>query len=366
MAEPDLLTPLDPDTTRLHPGFVTLANSPGYAPARPLIRDIWEAYVDTDGNFIEQFQTTGFDARIWELFLFAFLNDDAQATFNWEHQTPDFLVEINGVRLGIEAVTANPSQDPVVISAEAAVDDPMEKMRHAYPIRLGSALYSKLQKRYWELPQLDRVPLVLAIQDFHEEGSLYASSASMWQYLYGIVAKWYHDEDGRLHIDEIPIDQHSLDNKVIPSGFFDLPDAEHISAVLFGNSGTVAKFNRLGYRLGYGAEENLTFLWHGFRYNHEPEQDVPVRFVYELGQPDVPEENWGHGLTLFHNPRAVLPLPYDILNCGFALVDDSGLRSFFPDFHPFSSQTITIMARPRDEGAEGDADAEDQGDSNAV
>jgi len=28
-------------------------------------------YEDVDGNFIEQFQTTGFDARIWELYLFA-------------------------------------------------------------------------------------------------------------------------------------------------------------------------------------------------------------------------------------------------------------------------------------------------------
>jgi hypothetical protein len=28
-------------------------------------------YEDPDGNFIEQFQTTGFDARLWELYLFA-------------------------------------------------------------------------------------------------------------------------------------------------------------------------------------------------------------------------------------------------------------------------------------------------------
>jgi len=28
-------------------------------------------YEDTDGNFVEQFQTTAFDACIWELYLFA-------------------------------------------------------------------------------------------------------------------------------------------------------------------------------------------------------------------------------------------------------------------------------------------------------
>ena len=26
--------------------------------------------IDADGNFVEQFQTTGFNARIWELYLF--------------------------------------------------------------------------------------------------------------------------------------------------------------------------------------------------------------------------------------------------------------------------------------------------------
>ena len=30
---------------------------------------------DADGNLIEQFQTSGFDARIWELYLFAALSE---------------------------------------------------------------------------------------------------------------------------------------------------------------------------------------------------------------------------------------------------------------------------------------------------
>jgi transposase InsO family protein len=38
---------------------------------------------------------------------------------------------------------------------------------------------------------------------------------------------------------------HHWGTKEIPSGFFDLPDAEHVSAVLFNSSGTIAKFNRI-------------------------------------------------------------------------------------------------------------------------
>jgi hypothetical protein len=30
-------------------------------------------YEDADGNFVEQFQTTGFNARLWELYLFTTL-----------------------------------------------------------------------------------------------------------------------------------------------------------------------------------------------------------------------------------------------------------------------------------------------------
>jgi hypothetical protein len=33
----------------------------------------------------------------------------------------------------------------------------------------------------------------------------------------------------------------------------DLPDAENVSAVLFSNSGTIAKFNRVGALPGFGS-----------------------------------------------------------------------------------------------------------------
>jgi hypothetical protein len=42
-----------------------------YSPARELIEAMMCFYDDTDGNFVEQFQTTAFDARIWELYIFA-------------------------------------------------------------------------------------------------------------------------------------------------------------------------------------------------------------------------------------------------------------------------------------------------------
>ncbi len=343
MAKPDLLTPIV-DESKFHPGFKALITSPGFAPARTLLRDVWEEYADRDGNFIEQFQTTGFDARTWELFLFAFLWDEARAEFNWNYDAPDFLVNIQGLPICIEAVTANPSQLKNVVIHSAEAKDPVLKQHHLYPIRLGSALYSKLCKRYWQLPHVVGNPIILAIQDFHEPESLYHSCASLWQYLYGIRGSWYFDENGQLHIEQITIDEHAQGEKRIPSGFFQLPNAEYVSAVLFGNTGTINKFNRLGYQHGYGREGILGMIRRGLMYDHRPNRAEPIPFAYDLGASDAPREGWSQGLSLFHNPNAFHPLPLDLMPCAYHFMEDGSLTSFSPEFHPFVSQTVVLVA----------------------
>jgi len=56
---------------KLNPGFLKLVDQKGFSSAKEIIGELMHWYEDPDGNFIEQFQTTGFDARIWELYLFA-------------------------------------------------------------------------------------------------------------------------------------------------------------------------------------------------------------------------------------------------------------------------------------------------------
>jgi len=58
------------DRSRLHTGFAALADTETFSAARGIIEPMMHWYEDPDGNFIEQFQTTGFDARLWELYLF--------------------------------------------------------------------------------------------------------------------------------------------------------------------------------------------------------------------------------------------------------------------------------------------------------
>ena len=41
-----------------------------------MLADIAATFNDKDGNFVKDFQTAGFDARIWELYLHAYLRSD--------------------------------------------------------------------------------------------------------------------------------------------------------------------------------------------------------------------------------------------------------------------------------------------------
>jgi hypothetical protein len=76
--------------------------------ARGIIREIGFALADVDGNFTQQFQTTAFNARLWELFIYAFLHEQ-RFLLDRSHNRPDYVGEKLGFGLCVEAVTVNPS-----------------------------------------------------------------------------------------------------------------------------------------------------------------------------------------------------------------------------------------------------------------
>ena len=92
----DFFTPAAAARDRLHPDFVKVAEEEAYSSARGIIEPMMHWYDDPDGNFVEQFQTTGFDARIWELYLFAAFSEmDYQ--IDRTDAVPDFTCKRNGV-----------------------------------------------------------------------------------------------------------------------------------------------------------------------------------------------------------------------------------------------------------------------------
>lgn len=323
----------------LNPNFIILRDSPGHSSARDLIAEIMHHYVDVDGNFIEQFQTTGFDSRMWELYLFAYLNEEG-LYIRRDAPSPDFIVSNGQQKAAVEAVTVNPSQgkeledvDPEKMTPERV----FELTKHYMPIKFGSPLFSKLSKRYWELPHAKGLPLVFAIADFHEKQSMLWTSTALTRYLYGVSHDFHYDEQGKLVITPLKIEKHVHKGKEIPSGFFFQEDAEHVSAVLFSASGTISKFNRLGKIAGFG-DKSVRMIRVGAKHRHDPNAALPDGFIVEVDEEY--SETWGEGVSIFHNPNALYPLPEELFpSVAHHRFKDGQIMSHPPDFFPYNSMT---------------------------
>ncbi len=280
---------------KLHPSFVTLRDSPGYKPARRMLRELQQHFDDPDGNFVEQFQTTGFDSRTFEFALFAMFREGGFA-IDRSHPRPDFLISRGGVTAAIEAVTASqPSnagvQPYLALPENQSEAERAEYIKNSIPIRLGSPLFTKLNAKYWEEPHVAGKPFVIAIEDFHQAGSLASSSTPLTRYLFGQEQQWYHDAEGKLVITEHQVDVHKNAVKQIPSGFFNLPGAEHISGILFSNTGTIPKFARMGHQGPY-RDPDLKMFRMGTCYRHDPNASQAAPFIYEVGDPEAVETWW--------------------------------------------------------------------------
>jgi hypothetical protein len=182
---------------KLDKNFRMLAEGKGFFPAREIMAEIAYSFEDQDGNYIQQFQTSGFDARLWELFLYAFLHEN-RFLIDREFSAPDYLCEKYNQTIFVEAVTVNPSQGDGAIQASPETEADHLKLADYAAIKFGSTLFSKLTrpKRYWELEHVKGNLLVFAIADFHQPHSMVWTHPFIWQYLYGIRCSAPHLSSG--------------------------------------------------------------------------------------------------------------------------------------------------------------------------
>lgn len=334
--------------SKLHPQFTQLHTSPGYQPARRVLREVQKSFNDPDGNFVEQFQTSGFDQRTFELFLYEMFRESGH-DIDRNYDRPDFILSRDGLTVAVEAVTASPASNNGVVPyspfPESEILDMAQAIRHDLPIRLGSPLYSKLRKRYWELDQVKGKPLVFAIQDFSRSGSLLSSAVALSQYLYGIEFQSEYDDLGSLIVGSSEIDIHENDFKSIPSGYFKQPDSEHVSAIIFTNAGTIAKFNRIGQERG-AYDSPLIMFRYGTCYRNDPNASLPAPFLYEVGVSGPAKETWRQGSVVIHNPSAKYPIPVGWLGTSADMFIRGGevITEFHEPFHPYMSITQIFPA----------------------
>jgi hypothetical protein len=332
---------IEVEEKKLNPNFKIIKDSITHEGARKELNDVFERMGDVDGDLRKKFQTNGFDAMIWELYLYsAFEELDVKLRRN--HTRPDFEIELkDNTIVFIEAGTSNPKENREPVSKKEII----EKLKnHTEFIRLGSILYSKLKKEYWKLDWVKEKPLVLAIAPFYHGLAQWLSDESLIDYLYGINQDWHHDDAGNLIITTNNQDVHEYEGKKIPSGFFGLEGAENISAVIFSNAGTISKFNRIGTQKGNG-NNKVKLIRKGNIYDPNPNATEPIQFAYEVGDERV-NETWSQELRMFHNPNAKYPINSNLIpEILHGFYEDGVFHSNVPSRFILQSETIVIMSK---------------------
>lgn len=335
---------------QLHPYFRELIEAPGREPARAIVREIGPWLDPRDPHLIREFQQHQFDQRLWELYLWSAFRE---LGFDVKHlEAPDFVCRTVFGSFTVEATTVAPStMGPLAAHPNPKTQEEMSEFLNNYmPLKYGSSLKSKLDKvnaqglHYWERDEAKNGPFLLAVADFHraaseeELGSMTYTQSSIWQYLYGTRVDW-EVVDGRLVLISKKVTSHSYNGKEAPSGFFDLPGAENVSAVLFSNAGTIAKFDRMGVLAGFGADNHRYFRM-GIRSNPDPNSPTGTPFMAEVKLDGEYQELWSDELQVFHNPNAKTPVNKRLFG-GIAQhwFEDGDLRSLVPPMHVLSSFT---------------------------
>lgn len=325
----------------LHTDFQKVASEAGFFPARGIIEPMMRWHEDLDGNFVEQFQSTAFDQRIWELYLFATLVE-LGFVFDTAHAVPDFIGQSLFGQIAVEAVTVGPTRQGAQIVPPPPLETEEDReayLEHYMPIKFGSPLFSKLRKKYWEKEQIAGMPLVFAVADFSSPGSMIYTRSALERYLYGYSYEATHDAQGKPIGKRTKIAEHRWGDKVVPSGFFDIPGAEHVSAVISTTAGTISKFNRMGVLAGFDAGD-VMMIRTGTVVDPDPEATHPLVFK-ALVNAEGYRESWVEGLNVYHNPRAVIPLAEHLIpgaahhHCDA----DGNWTTSAPQFHPLASQT---------------------------
>jgi hypothetical protein len=319
--------------------------SKGFRPAKQIIEEIASEFEDKDGNFIQQFQTTGFDSRLWELFLFSLFNENGFEILN-DYDRPDFHLKKSETELFVEASISNEKTDDIY--TEEFIKEAIElkdiniqnELTDYYTIRLGSVLYSKLNKKYWELNWVKGKPLILAITPFHNYIADFLPDSKIIEYLYGIAYKT-EIKESRLELKEIKkLDTHRYKKKEIPSNFFNQENVENISAVIFTNNCNVHKFNRMGFQKGYG-DNDIIIVRSGLAFDSTP-GSTGKKFDTIVKQGEV-NEDWKESVSIFHNPNAIHKIDKELFH-GMRqlwLNNEGKFDGEIPNFFVYNSLTIS-------------------------
>jgi len=307
---------MQPGARGISPEFELLAGTVSHLPALMAVGECYLALPNPDANFVSDLQTNNFASRLFELYLLACFREQGLAV-RQDHVSPDFRIEKDGADCWIEAVTAN-SETPRAGGIGDWVHAPQdrnERLTGAPAERFAKTLRGKLQRNYHEMDHVRGRPFAIAIADFHASGSMVWSREALPSYLYGLRADVEVEGEHRRAIGTSIANltgKHS-----IPAGLFRDPDFTHLSAVIFSNAGTLAKFNRMGFLAGW-QPPGLEMIRRGILFDRTPGALEPIDFDLSVSSDEYQSlwpwgEAWCQELEVFHNPQAAHPIPFDLI-----------------------------------------------------
>ena len=336
----------------LSPLFQKLKSDDFFSSARAVIEEISPYIKDRDGNLGEQLQTVnGFDARIWELYLLCYFRE-AGLNLDKRYDVPDFILYKGDERVAVEAVTIQRKQKGYDNNdiPNYTMDEMFQKLENEIPLMFGSSLYSKLKhtyenKRYWELPQCEDLPLVFAIEDFHEDMSMMWTFNGIIAMLYGIEQRIEQDKDGNnilINSSGKAIIKEGKNSSVEITPLFLDRAFENVSAVLFSTMGTLSKFNRMGRQASLGMKNTILFQTR-VSYNKKPNAILPIFSGHIIDE--TCHETWADGVNIFHNPFARVPVDSSLFpGAAHHYYKDGMLYSDTYNDHTLSSFTWNIKS----------------------
>ncbi|MGM3214913.1 hypothetical protein ACSQ5K_04605 [Pseudomonas sp. PhalM4] len=263
-----------------------------------------------DPNWVRDFQTENLHTRLWELHLLACFREQGRFV-SQDYPSPDFCISRrNGECAWIEAVTTNPSEryDHATTWAEPPPSDLLERLIGQAAVRFANTIRSKLQRGYDQYPHVAGQPFALAVADFHAQGSMTWSRPALIAYLYGEYATT-QDVDGSKKAVGVKID-HLLGDQKTPAGLFRFPENSGLSAVIFSNGCSLAKFGRV--LVSITQHDEFTNTRFGEILDRTPGALTGLPFCLDVTSAEYRDlwpqgyEPWSAELEVFHNPLSNL------------------------------------------------------------
>ena len=295
-----------------------------------VLLDWANGFVDRDGNFIREFQTT-FNSRFWELYLYAVLKY-LRLNVDFSSAIPDFT--INQPPFCIEAVTSAQAagNPPEHLTYSAPIPEDLNVFNLGSILRQANSINAKSKKyldSYCNHQHIADRPFVVALAPFDCPYFMIEAHRPIEAVLFG----YYIDEERRIagkvaSLDEAKVYLSAVQKEngaKVPVGIFNNESHKHISAVIYSTLATKGKVRALS------GDPSNNSVFTALKYN--PDGELPLQ---EKFQKNDYKEGLLDGLHVYHNPFAEKPLYREIF-------DKNGVNQVY--FNHDSGEWIQSMMR---------------------